>query len=831
MLEDSTKEQSGVPKISIEKELQRSYLEYAMSVIVGRALPDVRDGLKPVHRRALFAMRELNNFYNRPYLKSARIVGDVIGKYHPHGDTAAYDTIVRMAQSFSMRYPLVDGQGNFGSVDGDSPAAMRYTEARMTRIDQEIIADLEKETVDFVPNYDNSLSEPVVFPTKIPNLLINGSSGIAVGMATNIPPHNLVEVVNGLVALIDDPNLTVNQLMDQVSGPDFPTGGFICGRAGIREAYETGRGSIIMRSRTEIEKNKSGRESIIITEIPYQQNKASLIEKIALLIKEKRIESISEVRDESDRHGMRIVLDLKKDENAEVVINQLYKMTPLQKSFGIIMLSIVNNKPELLNLKQILEYFLLHRKTIVYRRTAYDLKKAEEKAHLLEGLKIAISNLDEVVELIKASANPQEAKAGLVERFALSEIQAQAILDMRLHRLTGLEREKIIKEYEELLEQIAWYKKVLGDEALVMQIIRDEFTAIIEQYGDERRTEIIEAPDEILPEDMIAQEEMVITVTHEGYIKRNPVDLYRSQRRGGKGIRGAGTTEEDFVSHMYLASTHDTFLFFTNHGKVFWRKVYEIPQSSRISRGKAIVNLLQLEAGEKVAAILPVTSFDRPEGEENYIMMVTKKGIVKKTVIDEFRRPMRRGKIALTIREDDEILGAVLTGGKDDIIFVTRKGMAVRFQEGDVRAMGRTAAGVRGIRLSGDDEVVSVDVVQADRSLLVVTENGYGKRTSVDEYRLIKRGGKGVIAIKASSRNGRVIGAMQVVDEDELMMITTGGKIIRMGMNELRVIGRNTQGVRLFNLDKNEKVVAVDRLAEPFSDASEEPEPEASLDE
>lgn len=822
MLEDSTTEQPRIPNISIEKELQKSYLDYAMSVIVGRALPDVRDGLKPVHRRALFAMRELNNVHTRPYLKSARIVGDMIGKYHPHGDSAAYDTIVRMAQGFSMRYPLVDGQGNFGSVDGDSPAAMRYTEARMTKIDQELIADLEKETVDFVPNYDNSMTEPVVFPAKIPNLLINGSSGIAVGMATNIPPHNLVEVMNGLIALIDDASVTVNQLMEIITGPDFPTGAFLCGRAGIREAYETGRGSIIMRSRTEIEKNKSGRESIIISEIPYQQNKAALIEKIALLIKEKRIDSISEVRDESDRHGMRIVLDLKKDEIADVVINQLYKLTPLQKSYGIIMLSIVNNKPELLNLKQILEYFLLHRKTIVYRRTAYDLKKAEEKAHILEGLKIAISNLDAVVELIRASANPQEARVGLMERFSLSEIQAQSILEMRLHRLTGLEREKIVKEYEELLEQIAWFKKILGDESVVMQIIRDEFNAIIEQYGDERRTEIIEAPDEILPEDMIAQEEMVITVTHEGYIKRNPVDLYRSQRRGGKGIRGAGTTEEDFVSHMYLASTHDTFLFFTNHGKVFWRKVYEIPLASRIARGKAIVNLLQLEAGEKVAAILPVPSFDVATGEESFIMMVTKKGIVKKTVLDEFRRPMRRGKIALTIREDDEILGAVLTNGKSDIIFVTREGMAVRFLEQDVRSMGRTAAGVRGMRLGAKDEVVSVDVVQKDKALLVVTENGYGKRTAVDEYRLIKRGGKGVIAIKSSARNGKVVGAMQVVDEDELMMITNGGKIIRMGMKDLRVIGRNTQGVRLFNMGENERVVAVDRLAESFSEEIEE---------
>ncbi|MGV1100576.1 DNA gyrase subunit A [Thiovibrio sp. JS02] len=829
MTEVTSKELPEIPKVSLEKELQKSYLDYAMSVIVGRALPDVRDGLKPVHRRALFAMRELNNYHNRPYLKSARIVGDVIGKYHPHGDTAAYDTIVRMAQDFSMRYPLVDGQGNFGSVDGDSPAAMRYTEARMTRIDQELIADLDKETVDFSPNYDNSLQEPVVFPTRIPNLLINGSSGIAVGMATNIPPHNLVEVMNGLIAMIDDPNVTVNQLMDHISGPDFPTGGFICGRAGIREAYETGRGSVLMRSKTEVEKSKSGRESIIITEIPYQQNKASLIEKIAILIKEKRIESIAEVRDESDRHGMRIVLDLKKDAIADVVINQLFKLTPLQKSFGIILLSIVNGRPEILNLKQILEYFLLHRKTIIYRRTTYDLKKAEERAHILEGLKVAITNLDEVVELIKRSANPQEARDGLMSRFGLSEIQAQSILEMRLHRLTGLEREKIIKEYEELLAQIEWFRKILADEALVLRIIREEFEAIKEQYGDERRTEIIEAPDEILPEDMIMPEEMVVTVTHEGYIKRNPVDLYRSQRRGGKGIKGTTTIEEDFVSHMYLASTHDTFLFFTNHGKVFWRKVYEIPQASRIARGKAIVNLLELQEGEKVAAILPVSTFDIPAGEECHVMMVTKKGVVKKTVLDEFRRPIRRGKIALTIREDDEILGAVLTNGKNDILFVTREGMSVRFREADVRSMGRTATGVRGINLAEGDEVVSVDVVHEGSSILVVTENGYGKRTEVDEYRLIKRGGKGVIAIKASERNGLVVGAMQVTDEDELMMITNAGKIIRMPMRDLRVIGRNTQGVRLFKLEEGEKVVAVDRMAETMNDEDEAGEEEGGL--
>ncbi|MEW6595062.1 MAG: DNA gyrase subunit A [Thermodesulfobacteriota bacterium] len=815
---------SESPKVSIERELQKSYLDYAMSVIVGRALPDVRDGLKPVHRRVLFAMRELNNIYNRPYLKSARIVGDVIGKYHPHGDTAVYDTLVRMAQNFSMRYPLVDGQGNFGSVDGDSPAAMRYTEARMTRLDQELITDLDKETVDFAPNYDNSLQEPLVFPARIPNLLINGSAGIAVGMATNIPPHNLTEVIDGLIAMIDDPQVTVQRLMEIITGPDFPTGGFICGRAGIREAYETGRGSLLIRSKTHIEKLKSGKEAIIITEIPYQQNKAALIERIALLIKEKKIESIGEVRDESDRHGMRVVLELKRDEIADVVLNQLYKLTPLQKSFGIILLSIVNNRPEILNLRDILDHFLLHRKTIVYRRTAFDLKKAEEKAHILEGLKIAITNLDEVVELIKKSANPQEARSGLMERFGLSEIQAQSILEMRLHRLTGLEREKIIQEYEALLREIAWLKEVLSDERLVMQIIRDEFTSIREQYGDGRRTEIIEAPDEILPEDMIAVEEMVVTVTHEGYIKRNPSDLYRAQRRGGKGIRGMSTSEDDFVSQMYVASTHDTFLFFTSRGRVFWRKVYEIPLGSRTARGKAVVNLLELGEGEKVAAILPVKSFVLNEGEERYIMMVTKKGIVKKTVLSEFERPIRRGKIALTIREDDEILAAVLTSGKDEILFASKNGMSVRFKETDVRPMGRTATGVKGITLAPADELVGVEVLTGDpqATILMVTENGFGKRTDVEEYRLIKRGGKGVIAIKASERNGLVVGALQVTDGDEIMMITNGGKVIRTRMADLRVIGRNTQGVRLFNLGEGERVVALDRVAEPGEDEGDE---------
>ena len=812
------------PEISIEAELKKSYMDYAMSVIVGRALPDVRDGLKPVHRRALFAMRELNNYHNRPYLKSARIVGDVIGKYHPHGDTAAYDTIVRMAQDFSMRYLLVDGQGNFGSVDGDSPAAMRYTEARMTKLVQEIIADLDKETVEFTPTYDNSLMEPVVFPAKVPTLLINGSSGIAVGMATNIPPHNLTEVMDGLIALIDNPSISIHQLMDIITGPDFPTAAYICGRAGIREAYETGRGSILMRSKTEVEKSKkANRESIIITEIPYQQNKASLIEKIAMLIKDKKIDSISEVRDESDRRGMRIVLELKKDEIADVVLNQLYKMTPLQRSFGVILLSIVNGRPEILNLKQILQHFLLHRKTIVYRRTAYDLRKTEEKAHILEGLKIAISNLDEVVELIKASPGPKEARQGLMDRYELSEVQAQAILDMRLQRLTGLERDKIVEEYEELMHQIARFKEILADEKQVLKIIHDEFEEIKEKYGDERRTEITEAPDEILPEDMIAQEEMVVTVSHEGHIKRNQADLYRSQRRGGKGVKGMQTHEEDFVNSLYLANTHDTFLFLTNYGKVFHRRVFEIPQASRIARGKALVNLLDLTPGEKVAAIMPVKSFELQEGEECYVMMVTKNGIVKKTDLREYARSMRRGKIALKIREGDEIISAVITRGNNDIMLFSSNGMSVRFNEQRVRPMGRTASGVKGMTLNPGDTVVGVVVVDySTESILSVTENGFGKRTAVADYPVRNRGGKGVFTIKTSKRNGKAIGALQVVDDDEIMMITNGGKIIRTNMKNVRVIGRNTQGVNLFRLGAGEKVVGMDRMAEPSGDDDEE---------
>ncbi len=813
MSEDiSQPEQEQHLSIAIEKELQRSYLDYAMSVIIGRALPDVRDGLKPVHRRTLFAMRELGNTYNRPYIKSARIVGDVIGKFHPHGDTAAYYTLVRMAQDFSMRYPLVDGQGNFGSMDGDSAAAMRYTEARMTRLVQELVSDLDKETVDFTPNYDNSLLEPAVLPSRVPNILINGSEGIAVGMATKIPPHNLTEVMNGLIALVDNPGITVHELMRHISGPDFPTGGFICGRAGIREAYETGRGVVVIRSRTHVEQRANQGESIIITEIPYQQNKAALVEKIAQLIKEKRINSIAEIRDESDRHGVRVVLDLKRDEMAEVVINQLYKMTPLQKSFGIILLCIVNNKPETLNLKEVLQHFLTHRRTVVYRRTVYELRKAEERAHILEGLKIAISNLDAVVALIRASANPEEAKQGLMSRFALSEIQAQTILDMRLQRLTGLEREKIIKDYEEILEKIKWFREVLADDGLLLQIVREEFEKIRDDYGDERRTEIIDEPDEILPEDLIAPEEMVVTVSHGGYIKRNPLSLYRAQRRGGKGVVGMVTLEDDFVSSVYTASALDTFLFFTNFGRVFWRRVYELPLASRTARGKAIVNLLDLGEDEKVAAILPVSDLANMD-DSLTVLTVTKKGQVKKTTVAEYKRPLRKGKLGLTIREDDEILTAAITSGSDDILLVTKQGLSIRFNEADVRTMGRLAAGVKGINLADDDEVVGAAVISSDDSVLTVTENGYGKRTAVEEYPVQNRGGKGVLAIRTSERNGSVVGVLTVHDDDQVMLIADSGKIIRMPMDTLRLIGRNTQGVRLINLEEHELVAGLSMLA------------------
>jgi DNA gyrase subunit A len=822
MINDTPQKEEIFPTVSIEKELQKSYLEYAMSVIIGRALPDVRDGLKPVHRRALYAMRELGVQYNRPYVKSARIVGDVIGKFHPHGDTAAYDTIVRMAQNFSMRYPLVDGQGNFGSLDGDSPAAMRYTEARMTKIDREIVDDLDKETVDWVPNYDNSLLEPSVMPSKIPNLLINGSSGIAVGMATNIPPHNIKEVISALIALIEDPNLTVYQIISLISGPDFPTGGQICGRAGIREAYETGKGIIVIRALTHIEKIKEGkREAIIITEIPYQVNKATLVEKIAELVKDKKISSISEVRDESDRHGLRVVIELKKDEVSDIVLNQLYTMTQMQKSFGIILLAIVNNRPEILNIKQTLEYFILHRKVVVYRRTTFELKKAEEKAHILQGLNIAVSNIDDVVSLIKGSKNPAEAKEQLIKIYNLSDIQAQTILDMRLQRLTGLERDKIINDYHEILVEIERLRKILNDESLIMQIVKDEFVEIIEQYGDERRTEIIDATDEILPEDLIAPEDMAVTITHSGYIKRNPVSLYRAQHRGGKGVTGVKNIEEDFVSNLYVASTLDTFLFFTNHGKVFWRKVYQLPLAGRTARGKAIVNLLNLADDEKLAAILPISSFD-DESNKKTILMVTKYGRIKKTSLKEFNKPLRKGKRALTINEGDEIIAAHVLTGRDTVLLVSKKGMCIHFEETDLRIMGRTAAGVRGITLGHDDIVVSAIVINSNNSILIATENGYGKRSPIEEYRLQKRGGKGVIGIKKSLRNGNVIAAKQVDDEEQVILIADSGKMIRMDLGSVRIIGRSTQGVTLINLEDNEKLVGMDSVAKERSDEIEE---------
>ncbi|HBH31547.1 MAG TPA: DNA gyrase subunit A [Desulfofustis sp.] len=814
--------------IAIELELKKSYIGYAMSVIVGRALPDVRDGLKPVHRRVLYTMHELGVQFNRPYVKSARIVGEVLGKYHPHGDSAAYDTLVRLAQNFSMRYPLVDGQGNFGSLDGDAPAAMRYTEARMTRIDREIVADIDKQTVDFTPNYDNSLTEPVIMPSRIPNLLINGSSGIAVGMATNIPPHNLNEIIDGLIRLIDDPNISIHHLNQIITGPDFPTGGIICGRNGIREAYETGRGILLLRAKTHIEKSKDERhEKIVVTEIPYQQNKAVLVERIAQLINDKKITAISEIRDESDRQGLRIVMDLKKDEYADIVINQLYAMTPMQKSFGIILLALVNNKPEILNLKQMLEHFIQHRRVVLYRRTAYELQKAEEKAHLLEGLTIAIDNIDEVVALIRAAQNPVVAKEQLMERFSLSAVQAQSILDLRLQRLTGLERDKIYQEYQDTLAEIARLRELLGSDALIMATIKEEFEHIRETYGDERRTVIVDATDEIRPEDLITPEDVAVMVTHSGYIKRNSVSLYRAQHRGGKGVRGLTHVEDDFVTNLYVASTLDTFLFFTNFGKVFWRKVYQLPMAGRTARGKAIINLLELGEGERVAAILPISSFGEETASQT-ILTVTKYGKVKKTALREFARPLKKGKRALTINEGDEILSAHLLGGDDTVFLISHHGLSIRFHESDVRTMGRIAAGVRGIKLKDSDYVVAANVLASDseESILIVTENGYGKRTIATEYRTQFRGGKGIIAIKPSLRNGPVIGAQIVDDLSDVILIADSGQMIRMGVESVRIIGRTTQGVRMINLSESERVVGMAVVDKNEDEPDDEPESE-----
>jgi DNA gyrase subunit A len=794
--------------VNIEDEMRRSYLEYSMSVIVGRALPDIRDGLKPVHRRILYSMHELRNYYNRPFKKSARIVGDVIGKYHPHGDVAVYDSIVRMAQDFSMRYPLIDGQGNFGSVDGDPPAAMRYTEVRMTKLAQDFLSDIDKETVDLVANYDGSMSEPVVLPTTIPNLIVNGSSGIAVGMATNIPPHNLSEVCNAIISLIDNPNIDVEELMEIIPGPDFPTAGFIHGRKGIIEAYKSGRGIIRIRGRAFVEKLAHNRERIIISEIPFQVNKSKLLEKMAELVRGKKIEDISDIRDESDREGMRIVIEIKRDGKPFVVLNRLYKFTQMEVSLGIILLAIVSARPQILTLKEILEQFVSHRREIVIRRTIYDLRNAEERAHILEGLKKALDFLDDVIELIRSSPDPKEAKARLISEFELSDIQAQAILDMRLQRLTGLEREKIDAEYQDLIRDIARFRSIIGSEAMVLQIVKDEVKHIAEQHGDERRTEIIEDPEEIDLEDLIAEEDMVVTMSHQGYIKRNPSSLYRAQGRGGKGLTGVKPKAEDFVEHLFVASSHDYFLFFTNKGRVYWKKVHEIPEAGRLTRGKAIVNLLNLKSGERVATVLSIRDFE----QARYVVMATKRGLVKKTELKYYSHPRLVGIVALSIKDEDELIAVRVTSGEHDIFLATRQGKSIRFNESELRSMGRVAAGNIGIRMDPEDEVVSMDSLSEGATILTVTENGYGKRTRTDEYRRQSRGGKGILTIKTSERNGQVVYSYQVADHDQLMIITGHGKIIRLRAVDISVIGRNTQGVKLIDLGENEKVMGVAKV-------------------
>ncbi|MBN2061039.1 MAG: DNA gyrase subunit A [Deltaproteobacteria bacterium] len=797
--------------VNIEDEMKKAYLDYSMSVIVGRALPDVRDGLKPVHRRVLYGMHDLKNYYNRPYKKSARVVGDVIGKYHPHGDAAVYDTIVRMAQDFSMRYPLIDGQGNFGSVDGDPAAAMRYTEVRMTSLAQDFLSDIDKNTVDFTPNYDDSLQEPVILPTNIPNLLINGASGIAVGMATNIPPHNLTEVCEAIIRVIDDPDINIKGLSAIISGPDFPTAGFILGRKGVIEAYRTGRGIIKIRARAFIEKIGKNRERIIVSEIPYQVNKAKLLEKIAELVKEKKIEDISDIRDESDRDGMRIVLDVRKEGKALVILNRLYKYTQMEISFGIILLAIVKGRPQILNLKEIIEHFIDHRREIIIRRTIFDLRKAEERAHILEGLKKALDFLDDVIHLIRSSADPKEAKQRLMSDFDLTDAQSQAILDMRLQRLTGLEREKIETEHLELIKNIAYFKSILDSPAMVSKLIRDEMNEVKERFGDKRRTEILEESGDIDMEDLIAEEDMVVTISHKGYIKRNPISLYRAQRRGGKGLTGVVPKEEDFVEFLYVASSHDYLLFFTNMGRVYWKKVHELPEAGRMSRGKAIVNLLELMPGEKVATTLAVRDFK----EGKYVVMCTKNGLVKKTELISYSNPRAKGIIGLKIREDDELICARITSGEDDIFLTTRHGKSIRFVEGDLREMGRVAAGNIGIRMETGDEVVGMEAIGDDSStLLTVTENGFGKRTRTEEYRRQSRGGKGILTIKHTEKNGPVVYSYQVSDQDQLMIITEHGKIIRLRVADISVIGRNTQGVKLIDLGENEKVVGVAKLME-----------------
>ncbi len=797
--------------VNIEDEMTKSYIDYAMSVIIGRALPDVRDGLKPVHRRVLYAMDTTGNQSDRPHRKSAKTVGEVIGKYHPHGDAAVYDAIVRMAQDFSLRYCLIDGQGNFGSIDGDPPAAMRYTEIRMKKLTQELLKDINKETVDFGPNYDASEKEPVVLPACFPNLLINGASGIAVGMATNIPPHNINESIDAIQKVIENPDITISELLSIIPGPDFPTGSFIYGTKGIREAYETGRGRIVMRAKAVIEEDaKKGRDSIIITEIPYQVNKSLLVEEIAALVRDKKIEGIAEIRDESSREGIRIVIELKKGENAHVLLNNLYKKTKLQATFGCIFLAIVHNEPKILNLKELIHHFIDFRKEVVLRRTSFELKKAEEKAHLLEGVKIALDHLDEVIAMIRGSRTPKDAKEALMKRFQLSDIQAQYILDMRLQKLTGLEREKVIEDYQQTLMLIERLKQILSSEPLVLQIINEDLERIKKEYGDERRTQIIAETKEITIEDMIAEEEMVITCTHTGYIKRSPLSIYRSQRRGGKGRVGMTTKEADFVEHLFIASTHSYILVFTNKGKVHWLKVYEIPEVGSAGKGKAIVNLISLSQDEGVAALLAAKEFR----EGRYILMATKKGIIKKTELSAFSNPRSGGIIALTIDEGDELFSVEITDGKGEVFVASSNGKAIRFDEKEIRPVGRAARGVRGIKLLRDDYLVEMEILSDRGSILTVTEKGFGKRTELSEYRLQKRGGTGIINIRKTSRNGKVIGAREVGADDQIMMITIQGKIIRMRVKGISIFRRSSQGVRLIELDEGDEVVSLVKLVE-----------------
>lgn len=810
MIEDNSK----IIQVDIEEEMKKSYIDYAMSVIVGRALPDVRDGLKPVHRRILYAMNELGLTPEKPHRKSARIVGDVLGKYHPHGDSSVYEAMVRMAQDFSTRYLLVNGHGNFGSIDGDGAAAMRYTEAKLTKLSVELLRDISKDTVDFTPNFDETLKEPAVLPSRFPNLLVNGSNGIAVGMATSIPPHNLGEVIDATVKMIDDENADIEDLIKIVKGPDFPTGATIMGKDAIKQAYRTGQGRVTVRADVEIEENKKGKTQIIVREIPYQVNKAKLIEKIAELVRDKKIEGISDLRDESDRNGMRIVIELKRDANANVVLNKLYKHTQLQDTFSIIMIALVNGQPKILNLYEMIYHYLEHQKDVITRRTKYDLAKAEDRAHILEGLKIALDNIDAVIQLIRSSDSVAEAKNGLMDTFHLSEKQAQAILDMRLQKLTGLEREKLEEEYEELIKLISRYREILANERLLLNIIKEEILEIKELYQDKRRTKIAAAADEIDLEDLIDEEEVAITLTHLGYIKRLPADTYKSQKRGGKGITGITTKDEDFVESLFITSTHNYLLFFTNRGRVYRMKAYEIPEAKRQARGIAIVNLLQLQPQEKITAVIPVKKFEASK----FLIAVTEKGIIKKTDLTQFDTSRKAGLVAISLREDDELISVRLTDGEKEIIMVTREGKAIRFSEKDVRDMGRSAMGVKAINLDKDDIVVGMELVEEDSDLLVVSEYGFGKRTSLEEYKIQSRGGKGLITYNIKEKTGKLVGAKVVTEQDEIMLINKAGVIIRLQTKDISKSSRNTQGVTLMKVEQDDRIVSIAKVVQEAED-------------